>query len=423
MKRYLLAWLGLVAVLLLAVAVCNGVVDPYGVFRAVDRVGFNHVKPAAGAHGAMGKAYQVLRVQPRGLVLGNSRAEVGFDPKHPAWPAAAQPVFNAALPGTDSTTSLQTLQHVLASPGGKPSVVVWGIDFMDFLVDPRMPPPSLTAAAVAGTGGRWLTQSDGSDNPMRWRQQLRDYAESTLTMTALLDSVQTVASQRNPYASDLTPLGFNPMQDYIKISADEGYWNVFSQKDVANLQAYLRRPKSILDAGGRSSYALEDVQRVIQLCQQNGIALHLVVYPYHAHLLEIMRISGHWQVLEDWKRALVRMAESAAQPGQPVPLWDFSGFNAYTSEDIPARGDRKASMQWYWEAGHFKSALGGLMLNRIFGAGGAGTEWGVRLQSSNLEAQISALQTQEQDYRRQHVAEVQALEALARQFMGRMQQR
>lgn len=420
MKRYLFGWLGLTVVLVLLVAVFNAVVDPYGLIRGVDQAGFNHIKPAAGAHGAMAKAYQVLRVQPGALVLGNSRAEVGFDPQHPAWPAAAQPVFNLALPGTDTSTSVQSLQHVLASPGSHPKVVVWGVDFMDFLVDARMLPSSPTGA---GSGGRWLTQDDGAANPTRWRQQLHDYAESTLTMGALLDSVQTLASQRNAYASDLTPLGFNPMQDYVKISADEGYWNVFRQKDVANLQAYLRRPKSILDAGGRSSYALEDLRRVIQLCQQNGIELHLVVYPYHAHLLQIMRLSGHWPVFEDWKRALVRTVEQASAPGQRVPLWDFSGFNRYANEDIPVRGDRKSQMQWYWEAGHFKSALGGLMLDRVLGRGAPDPAWGVQLQSANLEAHITTLQAQERDYRLSHAADVQSLEALASQAKERLPSR
>ena len=68
------------ASLLLLVAGFNILVDPYGLFRLVDAPAFNATKPTSGAHGAMVKAYQVLRVDPAGLILGNSRAEVGFDP-------------------------------------------------------------------------------------------------------------------------------------------------------------------------------------------------------------------------------------------------------------------------------------------------------------------------------------------------------
>jgi hypothetical protein len=144
MKRYLLFWALLTGLIILAVAVFNLVVDPYGLFRLVDRPGFNSIKPKAGVHGAMAKAYQVLRMQPRGLILGNSRSEVGLDPEYWAWPQNARPVFNLALPGTGTQTTLNYLQHALANSkkAGVPKLelVVWGIDFMDFLVDATVQP-------------------------------------------------------------------------------------------------------------------------------------------------------------------------------------------------------------------------------------------------------------------------------------------
>jgi len=84
MQRYLSFWLALTGCLILLVGLCNLVVDPYGLFRFVDKPGFNSIKPKSGVHGSMVKAYQVLRIQPRGLILGNSRAEVGFDPTNAA---------------------------------------------------------------------------------------------------------------------------------------------------------------------------------------------------------------------------------------------------------------------------------------------------------------------------------------------------
>lgn len=418
MKRYLLLWLTLTGAILLVVAVFNTVIDPYGLFHLIDKPGFNITKPKAGSHGAMSKAYQVLRVQPQGLVLGNSRAEVGLDPEHPAWPANSRPVFNLALPGTGTETSLRYLQHVLAntagSPAPKPRVVILNIDFMDFLVDANTNRP---AAAPNKNDHRLLTNPDGSRNPARVLHQLKDYAEATLTLSAFLDSLQTVASQGNAYSENLTPLGFNPMRDYLKITADEGYWAVFRQRDIENIKAYARRPNDIFDAGGRSSRAFEDLRQIISLCQHNDIVLHLVIYPYHAHLLEIFRITGHWQAFENWKREVVSIAES--QPGAsapPVEVWDFSGFNALTMEGVPASGDRKTQMHWYWEAGHFKRELGNLMLARIFGQAGAVDEFGVLLNTANIEQQIAAVRTHEIDYRHRHAYVAEELECLAAQL-------
>ena len=422
MRNYLSLWLALAAALLLAVAGFNLIVDPYGLFRLVDAPGFNAVKPKAGVHGATVKAYQVLRVQPRGLVLGNSRAEVGFDPEHPAWPSGSQPVFNLALPGTGTSTTLRYLQHVLAraagTGSGKPEVVVWGIDFMDFLVDASVP---RRIRGISREDRRLLTNPDGSRNPARMLQQVRDYGEATFTLGAFLDSVQTLGSQRNPHAEDLTPLGFNPMHDYLKITADEGYWAVFRQRDIENIKAYLQRPQAIYDAAGRSSPALDDLRQALRLCHEHGIALRLVIYPYHAHLLEVMRITGHWPAFEAWKREIVHIVETEARlaGGMPVPLWDFSGLNELTRETVPPKGDRRTRMHWYWEAGHFKRELGNRVLNRVFHQPLAMHGFGVLLGPSNVEMQIDSLREQGAAYRQSHAQEVAELERIAAQMRDR----
>lgn len=415
MRRYLLVWLGLTGALLCTVALVNLAVDPYGLFRVIDRPGFNHVKPKAGAHGRMVKAYQVLRVQPRGLILGNSRAEVGLDPRHPAWPASAQPVFNLALPGTGTQTTLRYLQHVLHGKAGqdKPTLVVWGIDFMDFLVDARK---QRARAAPGKEGRRLLALPDGAGNPARPMQMARDYAEATLTLSAFLDSLETLRSQGDPHSADLTPLGFNPMRDYLAIAAAEGYRSLFRQRDLQNMRDYLRRPRDIYDADGRSSPALDDLRQVLKLCRENGIDLRLVIYPYHAHLPEIIRLTGHGPAFEDWKRAVVHIVdeEARARGGQSVPIWDFSAIEALTSEPVPAPGDRRSRMRWYWEAGHYKRELGDLMLNRIFAvANPEHPEFGVRLTQTNLESVIAATREQAAAYRSEHAADVAQLADMA----------
>ena len=370
MKRYLFTWFLATALMLLAVAAINLAVDPYGIFRLVDQPGFNSVKPTAASHGAMSKAYQVLRVQPKTLILGNSRAEVGLDPNHPAWPQSARPVYNAALPGTGTGTSLRYLQHVLAAAAGdpakQPALVLWGVDFMDFLTDPTKPPPARTVNNTDNAESMRLLTAAATT---RMRQQMRDYAESTLTLAALVDSLTTLANQRNPYAVDLTPQGFNPMHDYLKITADEGYWAVFRQKDLMYDKSFARFPKGIFDASGNTSRHWQDLQDIMRLCRQHGIELRLFTYPYHAHMLDTFAKTGQTHGFELWKSTLAKTLtdEAVASVKPAFVLWDFSTLNAITDEAVPPKGDRKSSMRWYWEAGHFKRELGGLMLEQMLG--------------------------------------------------------
>ena len=416
MKRYLYFWLVLTCFLLLAVAAFNVVVDPYGLFKFVDRPGFNSVKPAAASQEAMTKLYQISRVQPRGLILGNSRAEVGFDPEHSAWPSNVRPVYNSALPGTEISTTLRYLQYALANADKnsvpKPDAVLWGMDFMDFLVDASLPKYN---GEPKRENSRLFSDWDGVDHLKRWVMQARDYAQTTLTLAAFIDSVQTLGSQKNPFSVNLTALGFNPMRDYLKITADEGYWNVFRAKDQANIKAYLQRPKDIFDIEGASSAQLEDMRNILKLCRKHGISLHLVIYPYHARLLEIIRITGHWSAFEDWKRAIVRIVDKEAESAEPttVRLWDFSGFNVLSTEPVPEKNDRRATTRWYWEAGHFKRELGDLVQDRVFGRSETVPGFGVLLTAATVEDQIVSIRSQELAYRQSHPKEVDALERIA----------
>ncbi len=421
MAHYLRLWLTGTALLLLGVAAFNLVVDPYRLLQLVDMPGFNTVKPAAARYGAVAKAYQLPRIQARTLVLGNSRAEVGLDPSLPAWPSP--PVYNAALPGTGTDTSLRYLQLALAAstgagagePARQPRTVVWGIDVMDFLTDPAQPPLEKPSAVMS----RWPIAS-GLPGVEDLQAQAQDLLLSTLTLDALFDSVQTLASQHDPYAVDLTPLGFNPMRDYLKISREEGYWNLFRQKDLGNISSYLRRPTGIFDASGSTSPAWEDLKEVLRLCRQHGIQLQLFSYPYHAHLLEAIRLTGHWDAFEAWKRTVVHLLAQEARENQAVgqpafAFWDFSTFNALSTEPIPAPADRTTAMRWYWEAGHFKSALGDLLLARMLQHSDHPAGFGVLLTPDNVEAHIRAIRAQGAAYRQNHPQDLQALQGLLQQ--------
>lgn len=401
MKHYLSIWLASTAAALVLIGMFNGLVDPYGIFRLVDQEGVNRIKPAAANQGAMAKAYSLMRQQPRTLIIGNSRSEVGFDPLSPEWLADTKPVFNAALPGTGTATSLAYFRHFLAlankTPSAEPTTLVWGIDFMDFLVDGGTPTGSMPPTR---RNGRLLVDPDGASSFDHWERRLRDYVEASFTLTATLDSLQTLTNQRNPYAAQLTSQGFNPMRDYERIAADEGYWTLFRQRDQSNVKAYLKRPTDIYEHGRNSSEALDHLREVLALSRSHGVRVKLVIYPYHARLLEIIRITGHWSGFEEWKRALVKVVEASnAGQGNPAELWDFSGFNEYTMEVVPSKGDRAAKMLWYWEAGHFKRALGDRVIERVFSNEHTNSAFGLRISSDNIEQHLANMQFAAVGYR------------------------
>lgn len=399
-RRYLVLLICLLAAGVGLAALVNLMVDPYGIYGLGVRRGLNEIKPHAGTNSVMAKAYQVQRVKPRTLVLGNSRAEVGFNPESRAWPQALQPVYNLALPGTGPLTSLRYLEHAAAIQ--KPALVVLGVDFMDFLVH-----EDAGSYRVEGTPlpmeRRLLVTRTGHPNPDYLRQRIEDFSATVVSLDALLHSISTVNAQRARYPAHLTERGFNPMHDYEGIAKHEGYYAMFRQRDQENAQAYLRRPKNIYVRGKTDSPQLEVLRRIIAVCQEQGAELRVVIYPYHAHLLETFHEVDLWPVFEEWKRALVRIVaaeDHGSSDVSRVQLWDFSGYNALSTEPVPEPSDRTTSTHWYWEAGHFKQELGDVMLQRMFAAPDrlGDTAIGVKLTPENVEQAIQRVRQQRDWY-------------------------
>lgn len=422
-RRYLLQWALLVVVVVGSIAAVNLIVDPYGVYAFVSKSGLNEVKPHAGANGAMAKAYQLQRVRPRTLILGNSRAEVGFIPLSPAWPPAMQRVYNAALPGTGPITSLRYLRHAMAVQ--KPTVAVLGVDFMDFLVreDERYGRAETETKAEPGAAERrLLVTSAGAPNPAYRRQRVEDIASSVFSLDAFIHSINTVASQLRPDAPDLTDQGFNPMRDYEGIARREGYEIMFRQRDEENTRAYLRRAKRIYQAGTATSSQLDIVRNIIAVCREHNIELRVVIYPYHAHLLETFHSAALWPEFEEWKRALTRLVDEGSRERTPpvAQLWDFSGYNNISAEQVPEPGDRKSSTRWYWEAGHFKQDLGDVMLQMMFAGNDRDTKTalGVQLTLVSVEQEIERVRRERTWYEATQGTQVRKIRQLVERVKG-----
>lgn len=396
MARYFRLWLAVVLATLVGAVVFNYRVDPYGLYQDY---GEGDWKPHAVRQGALVKTYRVLGAQARTLVLGNSRAEVGFDPDDPAWPRAMRPVYNLALPGATTQTTRHLFEHVLqAHP---PEAVVLGVDMVNFLLSPD---------ARWGESAEVKRMLSSADTFGRWRAWLHDHATTLASLDAVIHSLDTLRVRGQSGIAHLTPAGFNPMLDYQNYVRSNGYYPLFHQKDLENLRSLRRRPANLFTGGTRTSPAFEDVKAILEKARTRNIPVRVVIYPYHAHLLEIFRIAGLWPLFEDWKRALTRLVH--AHGGEGASLWDFSGHHAYALEPAPGPGDVQTEVRWYWEPGHFKKSLGHLVLNRMFAPAMPGP--GVMLTPDNIESHLDSLRQAARVYQQHLPKQVHDLEKLPR---------
>lgn len=364
------SYLAVLALVLAGGAVLVGVfvfvVDPYGLYGVIRRDNFNAVKPGLSRYQNQIKQEHALRRQPRFIILGNSRAEIGFDPRASALSALGAG-YNLAIPGTGLATSASQFAQ-LRQAGVRPRTVIVGMEFIDFL-NPAVAPSARPApAAAASAHGRAF-----------WR------FDALFSLASVKDAVHTLCIQHDDEAATLSADGFNPLLEYGAHARRDGYHKMFTQR-AQESAANLRRKST-------RGLATEDFQllRTFLLAMAaTGTDIKLVIYPYHAQMLAMFEAAGLWPLFEAWKAQLVQEigAVTARYPDAHIFLTDFSGYGAYNCEPIPAADERGTATRWYWEAGHFKKALGDIVLQRVMSpqdnAPGDG-QFGMPLDDASLE--------------------------------------
>lgn len=359
MRRFVVAVLAWTVGLTAVAVAFNGAVDPYGMFGTTPVAAFNRDKPQAETQPYLAKTYLVERVRPATLLLGNSRVQSGLDPESPAWPAEAKPVFNLGIGGADAYTSLRFLQHSLAT--ARPKLVVIGVSLDDC---------QAARHVRADFESRLRATPSGAPNPALLSARIKDAAFALMSLTATADSVLTVLHQGNAGKSRMTPLGFNDNGDAKAATALAGHFPLFNAKEklkIADALAWAKEPE----------FDLDPVTRMIALAREHGARVVVFISPGHAGELEIYRQIGVLGRFARWKKALGALVDGFAADGAAVALWDFASFSPYTTEPIPAPGDRRTRLKWFWEMNHFTPALGDAIIARMMGAGPA--DLGTRL--------------------------------------------
>jgi hypothetical protein len=346
----------------LSVMLFVAAVDPYHLFRFIDVEGFNRVKPLPGQYREQIKLAQAKALQPNAMLFGNSRIEVGFDPKNPHLRAQGYSAYNLALSGTTITVAERMLSQ-MRSEVAPPAMAVVGVEFLDFLVDPAAVP----AAPSEHSGQRHLEQ---------W------HFDTLFSMKSLSDAWQTVQLQKASDPETMTSRGQTPLLEYKEYARREGYHIIFQQRAQENAKALVRKPHSLYGAN-KSSASIDRLGHMLTTMAQDNTDVHLVIYPYHAQLMAMFNEAGLETTMEEWKSLLVREVEAVQRQhrGARITLWDFSGFGTVQCEPIPLPGDTHSTTRFYWEAGHFKSSVGDLILQRIL-TGDA--PLGVALTAANL---------------------------------------
>lgn len=401
-KQFVTRLLATALAVVLGCGLFNAIVDPHGLFRWVDQQGFNAIKPRATQAGEAFKYRVVDFSLPQTLLLGNSRAEMGWNPEH--LPSASfGSIANVALPGQGLGAMVAMADHAWAR--SRPTTLVIGAEFFDCLESGQGRPQTRTTTSA------WAASATGA---MKQFERIGAFAAQALSLDTTADSLQTLFAQRNLDAANLRRDGFQAARDYPRMQQVDGPRKLFLQRDHENAKVRMNGPKSIRYTNGELSGCFGALDRLLADAQARGQTVYLATYPYHARLLELIVNAGLWPAYEEWKTILTEQVARHRQGGLKVRLWDFGAYHRYAVEAIPEPGQTKPVPMWYWEAGHFRAELGARMLGVMVAEQSPDGLFGVELTRDRLAQHLVAVRTSRADFAAQQPLTVDEMSALAK---------
>ena len=390
LSRYAL-WYALSVVLLaLAVGVCNAVIDPQGRLLWVDKAGFNQFKVALPTNNRGGKARALRQCDYEVIVLGTSRAESGIKTEQPAF--SGKRVYNAAL----KAASMYELRRVgeYAVAHSPVDTVVIGLDFVSF-------------------NDRFMTFDDFDETLLAKRRSWLAVARYLVSVQTLLESVATLRWNR---ISGIELCGDNGEH---KRRAGSNPADKASAAFAFILKRYARGQYDGYEPGAQH---LDDLAALLELLNQKKVRVYAFVSPVHVSHIELLREMGMLQVYQEWKRSIldvfVEAQENSGQQARPV-LWDFSGYNEITTEEIPPSA-APDDIRWYRDSAHYRSTVGEILLRRMTGmqVSPEFADFGIELTPGNIDKVLAREREGSEQFRVDQPGQVEKVRAIMREALA-----
>ena len=330
------------------VGLFNWSIDPYDLFNTSNFLGINHEKIKKDNNDRLFKAVDIIRLKPKTILMGSSRTKQGLNPEHPAI-KNNQLAYNLAINGPNTYEVRRYIEHAIANQPDLKQVIL-GIDFFMFNATLQNQP----SFEEKRLGKKYIIASDAVNALF----SLDTFNISKKTISASLKTEE----RKDFYGEN----GFMPNR-----KADDGAtkWR-FEQ----SIKLYFELHS---DYQFSQDY-WSDFVKIVELCKQKNIDLKVFISPAHATQWESIQVTGKWDIFEQWKRELVKVA----------PVWDFSGFNSVTTENI------KPKMSNYVDNSHYSPMIGNLILDRIFNYSSQDIpqDFGILLTRGNIESQLDKIE-------------------------------
>lgn len=347
------------------IAAFNFIVNPMGLFNPPTIAGFNDVHPAGQSFSRLQKIEAIKRLKPDMIITGTSRADSGMNVRSELLHDKTLVPYNAGL--SAATVREQRAMLEFAHRVQPLKVAVITLDYFAF-------------------NGR------KADNKQFEPKRLSP--EALHPVTSFFDTYGTIVALDTTVAS-IKHLRYIKKPERYSFTKDNGHKESRDVDfDIARHGAasrFIKDPAAIEtsidnysfsygDASGQDTFG--QYRAMLEFARTEGIEVYLLISPLHISLLDKEQQDPQTAArVREWKSRLHEINAEVAQEngGKPYPLWDFAYPNSLTREAVPAEGNLTSRMQWFADGGHYRAALGDVVLRKVLQGSPEHPDFGRRL--------------------------------------------
>ena len=373
--KFLLIFFLSVSQILLLIGGFNWWIDPYDIYHPEKYKSNNIVWMSKQLR--LAKAYRIKQLRPQGIVIGASTTQLGIDPDHSGWRENVYPRYNLALPGASLYESFRYFQHSHELNPSKQLLI--GLDFEAFNIFKQLSDDFNESYMIVSRDGK-----------------LQDNYLTTLTATLFSSSAIKASQKKMLYRGRGTHFS-NGTEFNEEIDSKPGKQRSAMMWSTTKYVSRLLMPppghRFCLDDGTRANSSFQYLRQILKTAKESEADVRLFIQPTHVYLLEVLKALGMMEDYEKWQHRLIGLVEGVNKQypkSLNFPLWDFSGYNSVTMDEVPPAEEPKRPMDWYYDVGHFKKSLGDMIQDRIFNYNDAGRvvpkDFGMQVNSKNIDS-------------------------------------
>ncbi len=398
--RFLAVFLAVAAGGLLLAAAFSAGVDTYAAFGTPPIPGLTTEKNHPDH---ITKPYTVLRGDYDTLIVGSSRSRDIFCPDLVAlYPGQEVRCYNGGIANADFSMSRRMAYHASAVTPLRRLVVA--LDFFGFNAGGYTPFDKTDAERFLGQPGKLPGGLISDVCRLLFSRAALEKAVETINRSRLAAASRALATveaasppvppspdagQAKPETAAPAPAAHNPFLGFYP----------------AVLKFY-QNYSFIHPRSGAST--LDELRDLLVSCRRRGIETFVLINPFHAVMLDVLRQAGLWPRYLAWKAAVADVVAgvNADGPGPRIALWDFSGYNAVTVEPVLVDGRLRDELEYFADPFHYKRNVGALMLRRMIAGEEAVPDFGRELTPAEAAAEPARLEAGHEAFQRDQAAYV-----------------